>query len=139
ACRAISQSAARLACFDRESAGLAAAHQAAAAPRTGPSGLTLSPHQTFGLPEGAIEEREISAGVRARPLTRISARVSRLSESPDGRLVFALDNGQVWMELLPDRDLLAQPGETATIHRQLFGSYWMELQSGRGCKVTRVR
>lgn len=138
ACRAVPQASARLACFDRESARLGAARDAAAR-QPEHSAPPLDARQTFGLPEGAIAAKEVSAGVRAQPLARISGRVTALSESADGRLIFTLDNGQVWMELLPDHDLLAQPGETATVKRQMFGSYWLQLQTGRGCKVTRVR
>lgn len=146
ACRGIPRAAARLACFDRESARLVAARGRAAddSAHAADNAIlarkpSLEPRRTFGLPEGAIAAREISAGVRAKPLTHISARISSISHAADGRLLFALDNGQMWVELARDDALLARSGEGVKISRQLFGSYWMELQSGRGCKVERVR
>lgn len=138
ACRAIPQAAARLACFDRRSAALAAGHAnraAGAAPARAPS---LAPKQTFGLPEGTIVKREVAAGVRAKPLSHLSSRIARITQAADGRLVFTLGDGQEWIQLDVHGDLLARPGEAVTISRQLFGSYWMELSSGRGFKVERV-
>lgn len=139
ACRDIPQATARLACFDRESARLAASRSHAAVHAERHRTAALEPRHTFGLPEGTISAREISAGVRPKPLSHLSSRIARISTTADGRRIFTLDNGQTWVELERDDALLARPAEAVRISRQLFGSYWMELQSGRGCKVARVR
>ena len=169
ACREIPDAAARLACFDRESAPLAQAPAAratqapsAVAPTTqapvarepaapalaapapvaqaqSPDVSGLDPQQKFGLSEGAISAREVAAGARAQDLARIDAHITGLSGSTDVLLAFTLDNGQVWKQIKHESEMLAKVGDTVTISRQMFGSYWLQLKSGRGCKVTRVR
>lgn len=137
ACRAISHPGARLACFDRESARLVRAHRG---PRVaGAREPSLAPKRTFGLPQGVIDARAIARGAQPKPLSHLSARIARITRTADGRLLFGLDNGQMWVELQEHGDLLAKPGEHVRISRQMFGSYWMQLPSGRGFKVMRVR
>jgi hypothetical protein len=134
ACRMLTDDAARLACFDRESATLAGS--ATTAPQVAPA---LNAKQQFGLPEHAVVQKEIAAGTRPSAVNTIEARVEQLSQTSDGRNVVTLDNQQVWRQLTADRDLLLKPGETVTISRGVLGSFWLETKQGRGTKVTRVR
>ena len=52
--------------------------------------------------------------------------------------VFTLDNGQVWIEITPDGDLMSNPGDTVKLSRGLLNSYWLQNRNGRGAKVHRV-
>jgi hypothetical protein len=81
----------------------------------------------------------VAAGQRAADLSRIHAHVTELSRAGDGRVVFTLDNGQIWLQLLEEGDLLLKPGDAVTVSRGLFHSYMLQTPSGRGCKVTRIR
>jgi hypothetical protein len=90
------------------------------------------------LPDGVVAAREVAAGKRAAEVARIDAHITALSLAPSGRATFKLDNGQVWRQLLAEGDLLARPGDPVTISRGVLHSYWLQLTSGRGCKVTRV-
>lgn len=99
----------------------------------------LNPQQQFGLPERSIVAKEVAAGTRAADATKIEAHIVRLAPAADGRWVFTLDNDQVWRQLLVEGDLLAKPGDAVTISRGWLHSYWLELSSKRGCKVTRLR
>jgi hypothetical protein len=172
ACRSITDSAARLACFDRETAALSslpptattaapaagsppaassAAGAAAAAPATvaatpvapaasvAPAAPPLDPQQSFGLSGSAIAAQEESAGARPAKAAKIEARIVGLSLTGNGRTVFTFDNSQMWRQIESDGDMLARLGDSATISRGLLGSYWLQLKSGRGCKVTRIR
>jgi hypothetical protein len=161
ACRDLSDATARLACFDRESAALAAAPAparaaapasgipptpASAAPSAPPPAAgspaappPLNPEQQFGLPERTVAAREVAAGVRASEASKIEAHIAQLTSAGDGRTVFKLDNDQTWRQLLSEGDLLARVGDEVTISHGALGSYWLKLASGRGCKVTRVR
>jgi hypothetical protein len=165
-CRSISDSAARLACFDRETAALAsappaalaaapnvpaaaaaapgasqiaapAAAQAAAAPA--PAAPVLDAQQSFGLSGSAIAEKEEAKGARPAKLAKLESRVVGLSLTGNGRTVFTLENSQMWRQLESDGDMLAKLGDVATVSRGLLGSYWLQLKNGRGCKVTRIR
>lgn len=137
ACRAVTDSAERLACFDRESAALASAPASplAVAPTAAPA---LDPQQAFGLASSAIVANEEAAGARPPKVSKIESRIIGLALTPNGRTLFTLANAQVWRQLESDGDVLARLGDAATISSGLLGSYWLQLKSGRGCKVTRV-
>ena len=169
ACRTLTDSAARLACFDRESAALAtapaaslaavppapsssaptattAAAQAPAVPQTAPAptaaehpAAALDPKESFGLSGSAIAANEEAAGTRPAKLAKIESRVVGLSLTGNGRTVFTLENSQMWRQIESDGDMLARLGDVATISRGFLGSYWLQFKSGRGCKVTRIR
>jgi hypothetical protein len=157
ACRSLSDAAARLACFDRETAALANAPAAAnvappaatasasaptaAAPAPAParSAPVLDAQQSFGLNGSAIAANEEASGARPPKVSKIEARIVALALTGNGRTLFTLDNTQVWQQLESNGDVLARLGDTATLSRGLLGSYWLQLKNGRGCKVTRVR
>lgn len=156
ACRAITDSAARLACFDRETAALANVPEgsiaaapvvapAAAAPPTaataapGRPAPVLDAQQSFGLSGRAIAANEEAAGARPPKVAKIETRIVALGLTGNGRTLFTLENTQVWRQLESDGDMLAKLGDSTTISRGLLGSYWLQLKNGRGCKVTRVR
>jgi hypothetical protein len=164
ACRDLTDASARLACFDRESAALAAVPAAAAVPpKAAPpaaappaaaaaASLATAPaaahpagaappadaKEDFGLPEPVVAAKEVAAGTRAPEVSNIDAHLAAVSTGPNGRATFTLDNGQVWRQLLSEGDLLAKPGDPVAISRGMLRSYWLRLKSGRGCKVTRV-
>lgn len=128
ACRGVVDTQVRLACFDREAAALAAAPTAAAAAQA----------DFFGLPDANIAAKEVAAGVRPAPVERIVAHLTAIRQAATGRFVFTLDNGQVWTQLRSEGELLAKVGDSVTVSRAALGSYWLELSSRRGCKVTRL-
>jgi hypothetical protein len=138
ACRDLTSSSSRLACFDREAAALATASSkpvsaTPAAPVSAPdSPQHVPPSETAGA------TRDV-AGRRPADMPNIEAHIIGLSQAAGGRTIFQLDNGQVWRQLEPEEDMLAKLGDAATISRGWLGSYWLELRSHRGCKVTRVR
>ncbi|MDE2305139.1 MAG: hypothetical protein KGL34_06230 [Gammaproteobacteria bacterium] len=149
-CRAVADPTARLACYDR-------AADEFAAPATVQSGSTetprtqipvpapestharLDPHKTFGLPEAVIAQREVAAGVRSKDVREIRARLVGITLLSDGRVVFQLDNGQRWRELLAEGDLLAKVGDPVVVSRGWFGSFMLKVPSGRDTKVDRIR
>jgi hypothetical protein len=159
ACRSIADSAARLACFDRETAALASVPAASlaaapAAPPPSPAPATsqaaapaapehpapaLDAQQSFGLSGSAIAANDEAVGARPAKLAKIEGRIVALALAGNGRTLFTLDNTQVWRQIESDGDMLAKLGDSATISRGLLGSYWLQLKNGRGCKVTRMR
>jgi hypothetical protein len=134
ACRSIEASTARLACFDRESAALAAEHSSPVAR------AELSPRETFGLAPMEVAARAEAAAHAPQPLDSMTSHISSIAKAADGREIFTLDNHQVWVQLLADGSWLdARSGEQVTISRGWLGSYWLRLPSRRGFKVSRVR
>jgi hypothetical protein len=144
ACRDLSAAEVRLACFDRESEALMrepAASLAATQAPTGAAAATapLSPEQKFGLSGAAIAAKE-AGGNPPEKESKLQARITALAVTGDGRTLFTLDNLQVWRQLQADgTDVLARLGDAVTISRGMLGSYWLQLKSGRGCRVTRLR
>ncbi len=176
ACRDLTDPAARLACYDREAAGLppaptnpppavpppahgglAAAASGSPPPPAAPGGSAptattgqnaaqpaavapkLTPEQQFGMPAHKVADLEVAAGTRPREAQMIEAHITLITPRLDGRTVFSLDNQQVWQQLTTDSDPLAKQGQVVTISRGMLGSYWLKFESGRGCKVTRLR
>jgi len=127
ACRDVQDNDARLACFDRESARLAA----------GPDGTpALTPEGRFGLPRAVIAAKE-ATGPRLAEATVLRARLRLVASRSDGLLAFTLDNGQVWRQVEPGNDLLARPGDPVQLSKGALGSYWLRSASGRTCRVMR--
>lgn len=156
ACRELPDAAARLACFDRETAALARGHGASVAaapimtPATSPGAATrspatpnappLTPEQKFGLSPSAIAAKEDAASTKAPQEAKLQARITALALIGDGRALFTLDNSQVWQQLEANgTDVMAKLGDAVTISRGVLGSYWLQMRTGRGCKVTRLR
>jgi hypothetical protein len=145
-CRDLVDAEARLACFDRETAALVRAPAApdAAAPTTMPASpaapaVPMKADQKFGLSGSAIAAKEVAAGTPAAKESKLQARITALALAGDGRTLFTLDNSQVWRQLAADgTDMLAKLGDAVTISRGMLGSYWLQLKSGRGCKVSRL-
>lgn len=130
ACRAVADDAARLACYDRESAPLAAR----------PAAPTLSPEQKFGLGAAAVASKEAALGRPPEPkAAAVEAQLVAVAAGADGRFVFTLDNGQAWRQLLPGSDLLLKAGDRVTVERGALGSFVLRTPSTRSCKVTRIR
>lgn len=145
ACRHIVTDAARLTCFDRTSAALASLPMSPLAqtpkPATPAMKEALDPQRTFGLSHATVVEREAAAaGIHVQDASNITARIARIGQGPDGRAIFALDNGQVWEQLVADgTDLYTKPGDSVRISRGWLDSYWLEAPSHHGYKVVRLR
>jgi hypothetical protein len=129
ACRGLAEDAARLACFDRESAALAGT----------PAPAKLSPEQKFGLGAATVAAKEAEPGQPPAGFTALDVTLTELRTAADGRLVFTLDNGQVWRQLAPGPELLLKVGDRVKITRGVLDSYLLTTPSSRNCKVTRVR
>jgi hypothetical protein len=146
ACRQIPADAARLTCFDKASAALAqqAVLSSSSPAQAGPTPAmkeALDPKRTFGLARGTIVRREAAAaGIQVQDASSLTARIASMGQGSEGRAIFALDNGQVWEQLVADgTDLYTKPGDSVKISRGWLDSFWLETPSHHGCKVTRLR
>src|SRR5215469_3815309 len=104
-CASITDSGERLACYD------GVAHRPAPKPELG--------REQLPKPESAEQDDSLTAAV------------SDVSQTPTGRLVLVLDNGQVWQQL--DGDVARSTprgkvqGMQVTISRGSFGSYNLQI------------
>jgi hypothetical protein len=127
ACRAQSDSAARLACYDRIELGATAA--------AAPVAPALSPQESFGLPASPM-------AVRAAPQTIESIESTVLGNfdgwGPNTR--FKLANGQTW-RIADGSEAVLPPstGQKVKITRNFLGTLFLQVEgSNQSPKVRRV-
>lgn len=146
-CTAISDPAARLACFD----ALAVPYKGVVAPTPTPvSAAPISPvaptlpaAQTKAEQFGSERLPSPPAAEATPEIDSLTAEVEKVEFGPTGRFVVTLNNGQVWQQSPGDTDKAHFPRQgpvTVTIARGLMGSYNLTIgEGGRLYKVRRIR
>jgi hypothetical protein len=153
ACADEAQEARRLACYDREVAGIKDSEIAASrppasepnaarsAPPSPPPAATGGAQDSFGVSgsevarKRRIEEEQSTSQAKVSSLT---AKVTAVSSRPRGELVLTLDNGQVWAQKKPEAYFPAAVGDAVTINAGALGSYRL-VNGNRSTQVTRVK
>jgi hypothetical protein len=111
-CRAISDDAKRLACYDA---------------------LAPAPTDAFGMssvPKPVVKDEP----------DRIEAHLTGKISGWRNGTRFDLDNGQVWQSIDHDTGDQELDRPAVTIRRNFFGHYWMDLAgSGQSVQVTRIK
>lgn len=128
--------AARLACFDRELARLTVVVEAK------PADLKKHPKQLeedFGARGTVLARKEAKEADKLPRLEALVARITSLKQQGYGQYTVELDNGQVWEQKQPVKSFSLKQGERVEISRKSLGSYWLQNESGRGTRVTRIR
>ena len=153
ACVQETDSARRLACYDREVLRLApaaakrmpaeppsSASLESAAPNTPPAAdispvLSDSPEHQFGM-TGQLQRKE---GTQPPQVDKLSVRIAALSYKPRGEAIVTLENSQVWEEADAESHLPLHVGDTVTIRRGVLGAFYMSSDKVLGLRVKRVR
>lgn len=136
ACRAESDDAKRLACYDRE-ADRAEGQPAAAAAE--PPAPALTPEERFGRRGAMAREEKDQEKAEARELGELQATATEIWTRGDGLMRITLDNGQVWAQLRPDPFFRLKTGDKVKIQPAALGSFLMSGPSKRSTRVTRVQ
>ncbi len=156
-CSSISNTAERLACYDRlagrasakapPSSPAAAASTAApvsaapvsAAPAAAKPVPAAGPTANdFGLSTVQKERATGAAASSPAEIKSITARVTGFRQGPDGRPRVLLDNGQTW-EYEEDGDYLLAVGDPVTIRRASLGSFLLVTPAKIVHRVRRIR
>ncbi|MEP7242547.1 MAG: hypothetical protein ABI885_02565 [Gammaproteobacteria bacterium] len=91
----------------------------------------------------ALKVGEASMGAPAAPpppvVAKLQAHVTKLAEQTGGKLVFTLDNGQVWRQSESTPPPNIKQGETVTITPGALGSFWLVGESRRSIRVKRTQ
>src|SRR5438309_2268197 len=140
-CAGITDSSARLKCFDAaalRACGALAAHQAEE-PRGRVEGLDHS-----GPPQTVTRTEDFGKPPPPPRVTRITATVLELARTARGRAIFILDNGQAWRQVDSDETDVQdpQPGKPMkiAIARAMLGTYSLTIEGRKGLiKVGRVK
>jgi hypothetical protein len=156
-CSSISNTAERLACYDklagRASAKAAPSSPAAPAPAAAPVSAApvsaapaaappvpagVSTAIDFGLSKVQKERADGAASGSPAEIKSIMAQVTGFRKGPSGRPRVLLDNGQTW-EYEEDGDYLLAVGDSITIRRASLGSFLLVTPSKLVHRVRRIR
>lgn len=137
-CRSITDSTARLACYDREVAAIEQAErdqeivlfdkeQVKSARRT-LFGLTLPTFDIFKNAEGTGEG-----------FTNIEAKIKQVNRNAIGKWIFTLDDGAQWVQI-DSRELVSdpRPEQTIAIRRASMGSFLANVNGQIAIRVRRI-
>jgi hypothetical protein len=162
-CSSISNTAERLACYDRlagrasaskaqpsspaaaapAGAPVSAAPPAAAPAAAAPAAATPVPARAsnagdFGLSKVQKERADGAAPNSPAEIKSITARVTEFRKGPSGRPRVLFDNGQTW-EYEEDGDYLLAIGDSVTIRHASLGSFLLVTPSKLVHRVRRIR
>jgi hypothetical protein len=133
-CRAITDDARRLACYDQ----LFSRPAQPVATSPGSPQQKPAPDPTFGLTE-AQQRASAANGGHPKIDESILATVANLRNLPGGQFVVTLDNGQVWRQIDWDSWSPPQKGDRVTIRRGALGSFMLVTAKNLATHVRRDR
>ncbi|HEX8533793.1 MAG TPA: hypothetical protein VF662_06465 [Allosphingosinicella sp.] len=138
-CRSIAEAAARLACFDRETAALEAAQASGAVVIVEREEIRSTRRKLFGLtlPNLSVFGDDTPG---AEGISQIESKIRRISRNPYGKWIFELEDGARWAQI-DTRELSRTPrvGDSIKIRRATMGSYLANVQGQIAIGVERVR
>jgi hypothetical protein len=121
ACAGIAEATQRLACFD------------ALVPA-----LPKVKADQFGMTAEIAHKRDPVAAEQKKNET-LPSTIIALGQTLNGRLIFTLDNQQVWVQAEAQPSLRFQVGEAVHIEHGAFTSLWLAADKNRKTRVTRVQ
>ncbi|HET9429321.1 MAG TPA: hypothetical protein VFO69_13270 [Allosphingosinicella sp.] len=140
ACRAITASAERLACFDREVTALEAATAAREIAVVDREQVRRARRSLFGLrlPDLGIFGDDDDGGEDVAAVREINSTIASSYIGQDGRMAFVLTEGGVWVQT-DGRRQRPRAGQPIRIRRGPLGSYIASIDEHAGVRVVRLR
>lgn len=137
ACRAVADGAARLACYDKAVADMGDAEAKGDLVTIDREQRRAARRQAFGLslPSLAFLDR----GEKAEEVDNMTAAVTGVSRTPDGKWVITVEGGAVWRQI-DENELSNNPhaGSTARIRKGALGSFFMNIDREQAIRVHRI-
>jgi hypothetical protein len=127
----------RLSCYDREIARLMRDGTTipVIAPRVGRAKL----EDDFGM-RGVVLRKANEKKQRENPrIEKLEAKVVKISTSPNGRLLFDIENGQQWEQTHGNAAIFVKEGDEVFFTRGTLGSFWLTTEQRRAVRVRRLR
>jgi hypothetical protein len=136
-CRAVSDTAARLACYDAAAARLDEAEAKGDLVIMDREQTRQARREAFGFNLPSID---IFSRGDTEKMDRVAFTVTRATESNDGSWTLELDSGAVWRQTDQER-LSRRPkvGTKVEVRSAAMGGYMMNVDGQRAIRVTRVR
>lgn len=140
-CSNIADAAERLACFDRTFPGVAGGVAGGVAPQTDVDAQTKAvksetPTTTAGVEKPAPLSKGGMLSKKAK--LNISSRLKSVRDSEKQKMVFLLENDQIWIQDSP-RSLPFTEGQDVTIKSGTIGGYSMSNAEGVSTRVRRIK
>ncbi len=136
ACRLVSADAERLACYDRLVAVFDQAEASGEVMVVERSQVTEARRALFGFSLRAVPL--FSRGVPDEPIEAIELTLTRASQGGNGKWIFVLDDGSVWVQT--DANALTRnprPGMEINVRQGAVGSYLLSVNGTRSVRVRR--
>ncbi len=134
-CRALSEGAQRLACYDAAAAKVGEAQTRGDIVVIDRAQAAAVHREAFGLPMPSLDI--ITRALNPGDVDRVEGVVRALRADPSGRWTFSLEDGAVWRQI--DGDLMRPPraGSKVAIRRGALGSFLMNVDDQAAVKVHR--
>lgn len=143
ACADIAGDSERLACYDAAVGRLKSAEDAGDVLTVTRDEVEKVKKESFGfsIPSLPNFASSMFSGDEDDELKEQTAKVSRISQTPNGDFVVYLDNGQVWQQVDTTSVYYSKKigVENATVKSAALGSYRMQLDNGVFFRVKRIR
>lgn len=136
ACRAVADSAARLACYDGATDALDSAERDGQVVVVDRAQVSAARRQLFGfqLPSITLFDQ----GERADPINEIETTLTRAVLVGEGRWLFTLADGSVWRQIDTESvNFRNRAGEAVRVRRASLGSYLLTTEGSRAVRVRR--
>lgn len=134
-CRALTDPAQRLACFDRTVEAMDAATRERELAIFDRTTMREARRGVFGL--GLRRLRVFDTADESEEVTEIDGRITAIRMASDGFPIFVLEDGARWKQT-DGRNTFPRPGQTIHIRQAALGSYMANVNGGVGVRVIRL-
>jgi hypothetical protein len=137
-CRAITEDAARLRCFDQASAALQQATERRDVVIVDRAQVRQAKRTLFGIDLPRLPFFGGGDGDKADEVTQIDGVIASAFQNGNGRWVVRLEDGGIWAQI-DDNPISVWPkaGQKVTIKRAALGSYMMRINGQAGVRAKR--
>lgn len=125
-CRAITDSAERLACYDRATAALDVAEAKGDVVVIDRGQMRQARKAAFGF--NFQMPSFMTQGVKEEELTRLEATVGSARQDPHGKWIIKLDDGAVWVQVDTAKLRKVPAGAAVTLKTAALGSYFLTVK-----------
>lgn len=134
ACRTITASDQRLACYDRETAAINQAIARQDIVMIDKERARAAGRSLFGF---SVPNFGGLFGTNGE-ISQIDGTIKNAGHGPDGGWLITLDDGSVWAQTDDWPGLDPRPGKKVIVKRGTLGSFWLSIPGQNGIKVKRV-
>ena len=137
-CAAITGETERLACYDAAVRQLREAENQGDVVAVDRQQADAVRRESFGLSLPGLVNIFQGSGRHFEPIDNVQMQVAQVGNAGNGRSRFVMANGQTWVQVEAQDARNVRAGDTITIHRGAFGSYFLTpARGGQGHRVRR--